>query len=123
MVILDASAVLAWLQQEPGSEVVRPRLVDGLIPATNWSEVLQKSRRRGVDPRVAGSLLSGLGLQVVDVTEDDGRVAAELWSIETGHSLADRICMASALRHDLPVVTADRTWTSVATGPELILIR
>jgi len=123
MAIMDASAVLAWLQQEPGSERVRSLLGEGLIPATNWSEVLQKSRTRGIDPVAVAGMLSGLGLQVVDVTEYDGRVAAELWSAGAGHSLADRICMASGIRHDLPVATADRSWATVVKGPELILIR
>lgn len=123
MVIMDASAVLAWLRRESGSERVRPLMGDALIPATNWSEILRKSRQRGVDPIAVARLLSGIGLQVIDVTEDDGRLAAELWSAGAGYSLVDRICLASGIRHDLPVATADRSWAAVANGPRLILIR
>jgi len=123
MVIMDASAALAWLRQEPGSERVRDLLAEALIPATNWSEVLQKTRARGEEPMTVASLLSGLGLAVADVTEEDGRIAAELWQAGAGQSLADRICLASGIRHGLPVVTADRGWAGIAQAPELILIR
>lgn len=123
MVIMDASAVLAWLQKEPGGERVRQLLADALIPATNWSEVLQKSRQRGAEPGAVAGLLSGMGLQVVGVTEEDGRIAADLWRAGGDYSLADRICLASSIRHRLPVVTADRAWASVASAPEVIVIR
>ncbi len=123
MVVIDASAVLAWLRRESGSDRVRALLADALIPATNWSEVLQKSRSSAADPDVVASHLSGLGLEVIDVTEEDARIAAGLWQPASRHSLADRICLASAMRLQLPVVTADRAWADHATDPEVILIR
>lgn len=123
MVIMDASAVLAWLRRESGSERVRHLLAEALIPAVNWSEVLQKSQAKGLDPDVVARRLAGLGLQVVDVTEEDASVAAGLWQARSNHSLADRLCLASAIRHGLPVVTADRGWAEISGGLEIVLIR
>jgi ribonuclease VapC len=41
--VLDASALLALLQQESGTEIVAAALQDSAISTVNWSEVLQKS--------------------------------------------------------------------------------
>jgi len=45
--VVDASVVLAWLQNEPGSDVAERYMVEGVIGAANWSEVLQKGRQHG----------------------------------------------------------------------------
>jgi ribonuclease VapC len=47
--VLDASALLAYLQNEPGSEVVEAVLVESAISSVNWAEVVQKSIAAGVD--------------------------------------------------------------------------
>ena len=46
--VLDASALLALLQDEPGADVVEPALEAAVISTVNWSEVAQKSLDRGV---------------------------------------------------------------------------
>lgn len=58
--MLDASAVLAFLQDEPGSAVVRERLEAGAhIGTVNWFEVAQKVIARGGNwPLAAQVLLS-----------------------------------------------------------------
>ncbi len=47
--VLDASALLALLQQEPGAETVETLLEEAVISSVNWSEVVQKSLERGVE--------------------------------------------------------------------------
>jgi ribonuclease VapC len=47
--VLDASVVLALLQQEPGAEIVAAALQNSAISTVNWSEVLQKSISQGID--------------------------------------------------------------------------
>lgn len=121
--VVDASVVLAWLQDEPGSEAVEPMLMAAVIGAANWSEVLQKARQHGVQSGLVGRLLSSLGLQVAVVTAEDAERAANLWRAGSGLSLADRLCLGLGLRLGLLVATADAAWTSVAGGPEVLLIR
>lgn len=110
MIVVDASAVLAYLQGESGAELVRESLVSGaIISAANWSEVAQKVRR--VDAwEVARALLLSHPLQIASVTVDDAEAAAALWTPGSTLSLADRLCLALAGRLQLPVLSADRAW-------------
>ncbi|MEO7869579.1 MAG: type II toxin-antitoxin system VapC family toxin [Candidatus Limnocylindria bacterium] len=121
--VIDASVVLAWLQDEPGSDVAEQHLVEGIIGAANWSEVLQKARQHGAQPGLVARLLTSFGLRVVDVTAEDGERAADLWVSGAAFSLADRLCLALGLRLGLSVVTTDAAWPSMPRGPKVILAR
>lgn len=110
MIVVDSSALLAYLQAEPGAAVVRARLIEGVvISAANWSEVAQKVRRTDTW-EVARALLLSYPLQVHPVEIDDAEAAAALWMPGSPLSLADRLCLALAGRLALPVLTADRAW-------------
>jgi len=121
--VIDASVVLAWLQDEPGSDVAERHMVEGIIGAANWSEVLQKARQHGAQPGLVGRLLTSFGLDVVDVTAEDAERAASLWVAGSTFSLADRLCLGLGLRLDLGVVTTDRAWGSISHGPQVIVAR
>lgn len=121
--VVDASVVLAWLQDEAGADDAEGHLMEGVIGAANWSEVLQKARQHGVDAELVARLLTSFGIEVADVVEGDGRSAAALWRIGSPLSLADRLCLALGLRLGVPVATADAAWVNAAGGPEIILIR
>lgn len=121
--VVDASVVLAWLQDEPGADEAEPMLMEGAIGAANWAEVLQKARQHGAAADVVARLLASFGLTVVEVTRADAEIAADLWQRGTALSLADRLCLALGVRMDRAVATADSAWTSVSDGPEVILVR
>ncbi len=121
--VVDASVVLAWLQDESGADEVERHLVDGVIGAANWSEVLQKARQHGADPALVARLLGSFGLGVEDVVADDAEAAAALWHIGSPLSLADRLCLALGLRLGTEVATADAAWRGIAGGPPVILVR
>ena len=121
--VVDASVVLAWLQGEKGADDAEPLLMEGVIGAANWSEVLQKVRQHGAPVGVVARLLASFGLSVVDVTEADAEIAADLWERGTTLSLADRLCLALGMRANLPVATADAAWTGLDPAPDVILIR
>jgi ribonuclease VapC len=121
--VIDASVVLAWLQDEPGADEAEPLLMEGIIGAANWSEVLQKARQHGGQPGLVARLLRSFGLRVADVIAEDAERAATLWHAESPLSLADRLCLALGLRLGLAVATADAAWRDLAEGPELILLR
>ncbi|MCA1672044.1 MAG: type II toxin-antitoxin system VapC family toxin [Actinobacteria bacterium] len=112
--VLDSSVVLAWLQQESGSAGVHDALTDGFVTAANWAEILQKARQHGGDPQEVGLLLRSLGLEVVDVTREDGEMAASIWTKDLPLSLGDRLCLAVAARLGLPAMTADTEWQGIA---------
>jgi ribonuclease VapC len=122
--VLDSSAVLAWLQDEPGSERVQALLEQGHVSAANWSEILQKARQHGGDPHEVGLLLRSLGLEVVEVSREDGEKAAAMWERDVPLSLGDRLCLATAFRLQLPVVTTDRLWMKTSVkGVEVEVLR
>ena len=77
--VVDASVVLAWLQDEPGADEAEPMLMEGVIGAANWSEVLQKARQHGAPAAIVARLLATFGLRVETVTAHDAERAAELW--------------------------------------------
>lgn len=113
MIVLDASAILAYLQDERGADRVEQTLAEGAsCGAANWSEVAQKVRSRGADWELAGSLLRSYDLRLHDVTVGDAERAAEMSADLPAHSLGDRLCLALAERLDCDVLTADRAWGS-----------
>lgn len=119
--VLDASAVLAFLQGEDGADAVERYLDAGARCATvNWSEVAQKVRASDGDWDLARSLLESYGINLEPVLEADAEWAASRWRRGEGLSLADRLCLALAARLAAPAVTADRAWGS---GSDVIQIR
>lgn len=109
--VIDASALLAFLQGEPGADLVEARLAEGAVcGAANWSEVAQKVLAVGRDWGLARSLLLSYDLDVEPVTIDDAETAARQWQPKDGLSLADRLCLALADRKDLDAWTADSVW-------------
>jgi ribonuclease VapC len=122
-VVVDASVVLAWLQDEPGADDAEPMLMEGVIGAANWSEVLQKARQHGAPAGVVGRLLTSFGLRIVEVTAADAERAAHLWHSGGPLSLGDRLCLALGLRMDCTVATADAEWAVLDDGPSVLVIR
>ena len=63
MMILDASALLAYLQHEPGGLLVEEILPTAIISTVNWCEVAQKLRVRSIDHKSVCKRLEILGLK------------------------------------------------------------
>lgn len=109
--VLDASAVLAFVQGERGARVVESALDGGAVcGAANWSEVAQKVRRNGADWPRTKLLLYDYAFAVEPVTIDDAERAAGLWQQGAGLSLADRLCIALGDRLEAITLTADGDW-------------
>ncbi len=127
--VLDASALLAFLFDEHGADVVTWALGEGAcISSVNLSEVLSVLVDRGIEVEDALSDLSDAGLleaiEVVDFDLEAASDAARLRGISRafGLSLGDRACLALAKSRDLPAVTADKRWASLK-GVEVRVIR
>ena len=116
--VLDASAVIAFLQSEPGHELVQQALQSEacVVTAANQAEVIAKSLDRGVGAQNIQTILAELAYTVIDVKAEDG-VQAGLMRDRTrklGLSLGDRLCLSVAQRLKAPVLTADRPWLVMA---------
>ncbi len=125
MVVLDASALLAYLKNEPGGDVVDGVLSESVISSVNWAEVIQKSIVAGVD--VDGMLdeLQVLGLRMEPFLPEDGEVAGRLWeqTRQVGLSLGDRACLSLGLRLGVDVWTSDRAWAGLRLAVNIQVIR
>lgn len=129
--VLDASALLAYLQGEPGADYVAASLTQGTaMSAVNWAEVLSKLLERGKLPQAVTAQLRDLGLLgqailIYPVDEALALINAELLpsTRAMGLSLGDRACLALALTLNLPALTADKAWSSVDAGVSVQLIR
>lgn len=123
--VLDASAVLAVLQEEPGGETVESLLPECVISTVNLSEVIAKLVDNGIDGTAAVRLTEAQPFRPVDHTLDLARIAGALRA-ETrgaGLSLGDRACLALAIAMGLPVFTADRAWQGLPLEIEVRPIR
>ena len=130
-VVLDASALLAVLQDEPGAETVRDTSSGGaVISAANWGEALSKLADDGEDLAELADVLTWSGvlggeLEIVPLDAEDARRLAELRppTRRLGLSLADRACLALAMRLGLPALTTDRAWAELDLPVEVIVLR
>lgn len=119
--VIDASAALAFLMNEPGADVVRPLLEQGRMSAVNLSEVIARLVRLGLDPVRAHYL----GCEVVPFDTDLADRAGRLWAhtAHLGLSLGDRACLALAMRDRSYALTADRAWKVLDPSIRIVLVR
>lgn len=123
--VLDASALLALLNEEPGAEKVRPLLPRSIIGAVNFCETLQRLRRSGMSLEEAKTVLTPLVFSPIPFDEHLSYVSASIHSQtrEYGLSFGDCACLAVALSRHLPAVTAERDWDKFDIGVSIIKIR
>nr|WP_294531021.1 type II toxin-antitoxin system VapC family toxin [uncultured Rhodopila sp.] len=121
--ILDASALLAFLLAEPGKDRVAEALMEGAVMTTvNFAEVVTKYVLRGAKDRAA-TLLERIPLTLVPVDEDLALRSALMADVTrpAGLSMGDRICLALGQRTGQTVLTADRSWLDVAPGVGVVV--
>ena len=113
--VLDASALLAFLQNEPGCDQVEAALTETVICSVNWAEVIKKSIAAAVDVNGMREDLEALGLRIVPFSAEEAEIAAQLWqkTRQAGLSLGDRACLSTGIRLDAPVLTADKIWATL----------
>ena len=124
-VVLDASALLAYLQDEPGGERVRAALGHAVISTVNWAEVVGKARDDGVDTRGLREDLASLGLAFEPLSAAQAEIAGQLKerTRRYGLSLGDRACLALGSDRGESVCTVDRVWKQLDLGVEVETIR
>ncbi len=123
--VIDASALLAMLQNEPGGDRVAEALPDATISAVNVSEVVAKLCDKGLAPDRVRETLEMLPLDVIDF---DLPQAVETGALRPrtralGLSLGDRACLALAARSGATAMTTDRAWALLEIGISVDVIR
>lgn len=126
MFLLDASALLALLHDEPGGASVEQYLTDAAVLSVNLEEVLGMLIREGMRATAVELAIAPLALPVEPFTEQMAWLAAETRPrLPSGLGLADRCCLAAAAVLDARVVTADALWKTAAAAfaVDVVLIR
>lgn len=126
MTVLDASAVLALVHDEPGADVVAAALPAASLSTANLAEVVGKLVDVDIDPRPLRPLLLSAGVALEPLLLDDAELAGALRSLPGGRllSLGDRCCLSLTLRSaPAEVLTADRAWAQLGLPITVRLIR
>ena len=123
--VLDASALLALLNREPGAEKLTPQLLSAATSSTvNLAEVQGKLVERGLSPDDAWEAVLSPLREVSAFTAEHAKIAGSLiaQTRALGLSLGDRACLALGLTLKAPVYTADRSWKNLKLGIRIHVI-
>ena len=109
--LLDASALLAVLGNEPGSDTIRDLVPGGMISAVNFAEVLKKLLDRGMPKATVLDALKSLNLEVLPFSSSEALHSADF--IHPAISLAGRACLGTAQLYGYRVVTGESNWVPI----------
>jgi PIN domain nuclease of toxin-antitoxin system len=117
-VVLDASALIAFLKGEPGASSVRPLLPNSTMSAVNLAEVASTFIHGGMPAEEVEAALRELPIRIVSLDDDQAFQAAALrpFTADKGLSLGDRCCLALARSLSLPALTCDKAWAGLPSG-------
>lgn len=125
-VVLDSSALLAFLNKEAGDDKLTAELLNIAVSSTvNLAEVQSKLVVRGLSVDDAWEATLSPIREAISFTPEHARLAGSLApkTRQYGLSLGDRACLALGMALDAPVYTADRSWQDLKVGVRIHVIR
>jgi PIN domain nuclease of toxin-antitoxin system len=125
-VVLDASAILAILQREPGAEKLTIEILKNAIASTvNLAEVQSKLVKKGIPPEKAWADILSIVPEAEPFTSRQANIAGSLIAKteKYGLSLGDRSCLALAIALKAPVYTTEQIWKGLKVGVAIHVIR
>lgn len=127
--VLDAYALLAFLEAEEGGEIVKEFLQSPgsqfFISAVNLGEVyyiVLRERGKEVAELVESELKQAKNIRVVDATWERAKMAGEFKS-KGGISYADCFAAALAVEKDAPLLTGDKEFERVTDRVQIIWLK
>ena len=123
--VLDSSAVLAVLFDEPGGASVSDLFNGGLLSAVNLAEILTKLKQGGWNTDFTWGRVLNMGFEVCPYESEQARLTSELidQTRRFGLSLGDRACLALGMQRKATVYTTDKVWKNLDLGIAIEVIR
>ena len=123
--VLDASAVMAVMLNEPGAEQISTEGRLYHLSAVTLGEIYTKVIERGGDPADVDIVINALPIRIRRFDEVQAREVGLLrpLTMSLGRSFGDRASLALARLIRLPVLTADKKWAELDIGVDIRLIR
>jgi PIN domain nuclease of toxin-antitoxin system len=125
-IVLDASAMLAYIQEERGAENLTKEILDHAVASTvNLAEAQSKLVKKGRDPEEAWEEILSLVNAEEPFTSEQARIAGDLIRVteQYGLSLGARACLALAIALQAPVYTTEQLWRNLRVGVPIHVIR
>jgi ribonuclease VapC len=124
-VVLDTSALLAYVKGEPGADEVAAVIGDAVISTVNYAEAVSKLVEKGMSLPLVRTALGIAGLDIVDFDRGLAEVTGAMFATTKPFrlSLGDRACLALAGREGVNAMTGDRIWSKLGVGFKVRLIR
>jgi PIN domain nuclease of toxin-antitoxin system len=125
-VVLDASAILAVINREPGAEKLTASLLGRAAgSAVNLAEVQTKLVSLGWPSDEAWEDATAPVREVLPFDEEHARIAGDLLAQTRplGLGLGDRACLALGVALKAPVYTADKAWKKLKVNVRIHVIR
>ena len=123
--VFDASALMAVITAEAGTEFVQAAARGSEMSIVNVSEVMSTVCERGGDPTKVDELIARLGLRVRGFHDWHAAEVARLRPLTKpfGLGFGDRACLAQGIASEQPVLTGDRDWLRFDAGVRVELFR
>lgn len=125
--LLDASALLALLQGEKGSEAVAKKIPYSALSTVNMAEVASVLNKAGMPENEISGLFNEIDIEILSYERESAVATGGIRKLtqNKGLSLGDRACLATAKTHNRIVITADKVWLDFQQelGVDVELIR
>ena len=124
-IVFDSSAILALLKIESGHEIVSKNLEQAVVSSVNFCEVVTFLSKKTTKQDEMIKFLTETFDCIEDFNIEQAIIAGSFIKItkDYGLSLGDRACLALAKYKNIPVLTADKSWSKLNLGIKIKLIR
>jgi ribonuclease VapC len=123
--VLDASALLAFINQENGYEIAEGYLPDAIMSSVNIAEVVAVLSLVDMPEDIIIGIIHDLSIEIIDFDQEQAIQTGFLRkkTKAAGLSLGDRASINLASIKNLTVVTADKIWDTLGLVNNIALIR
>lgn len=110
--VLDTSALIALLQNEPGSEVIKDKINKSIISSVSLCELITFLSRNQIEENDIDEIIENMVPEVIDFCSTVSTIGGKLIKITQDYalSLGGRACIATGLHYGLEIYTADKIW-------------